>query len=755
MTQATDTREGLYSLYRLGQDAKPSSIGMQAAQLSQFSAAVETAILPVDALQLFLARVEWSLPLLQDFPHLKLHLNLEQPDQLQAIAQAIQASIAQTLIPPTWTQAWVNDLQGWGDFDKSLSLCLTPSLWLPAECETGTGLTQLITPQVCRLQPDSLADGVKKLWQQLFQAQILYLWEQSGFPFEHLRLAIVLQPLLPMSASGWLRLTPDQLFVQAMPGVYRGALQEAGIPDQFQVNRHTGNVITLRGRYAYIDGLSKRCKVAIVTQQAVEPDHALALTDLDLAALATFANQLPTVAEEPLYLRWCLAEDSGFQICEVASDSPFPWFDLIEQAPASEALTLTLGRPSTPGRAIASALVTQDLQSHTPEAVANQIIVVRHCQPSDLPWLQQAAGLISETGGLTSHAAILARELGLPAILGFSGAMATLETGQHLRLDGEQGAVYRVDDPQQQMLSTIIAVPGDEQPLKTQVWITLSQFQEVELISQLPVDGVGLLRSEWLLLNLLQRHHPQQWIEEGRQAALVKELIRPLQVILKTFAPRPVFYRTFDGSTRELAGLEGGSIEPIEANPALGVRGVARYQADPRLFDCELEALAELQRHGLKNLRLLLPFVRSVEEFQWCCDRISTAGLFNNPNFELWIMAEVPSVLFLLEEYVKAGVQGIAIGSNDLTQLILGIDRDQPLLDQSLGVSHPAVMAAICQLIQAAKTLGIPCSLCGQIPVEHPQLMAKLVEWGITAISVDRQAVLPVRRAIAMLETAP
>jgi pyruvate, water dikinase len=138
-----------------------------------------------------------------------------------------------------------------------------------------------------------------------------------------------------------------------------------------------------------------------------------------------------------------------------------------------------------------------------------------------------------------------------------------------------------------------------------------------------------------------------------------------------------------------------------------------------------------------------------VEEFVWCCDRISTAGLFAFTSFEVWIMAEVPSVLFLLEDYVKAGVQGIAIGSNDLTQLILGVDRDQPLLDDALNASHPAVMAAMSQMIQRAHTLQIPCSLCGQ--VQH-QLIHKLVEWGITAISVEMQAVSQTRQAIAKAE---
>ncbi len=786
MTRETDAaRGGLYSLYRLDQTVEPSTVGHPAYQLSQFSRlpVTDSAIIPTDALDLFLERLEWKSPLLQDFPHLNLHLNLEQWDQLQAIAHTLQMSVDETSVPKAWCQDWINSLQDWQheaknpnaangsdpkgrdhhSLDNPVAISLTPSLWVPAECDASlAGLADLITPQYCWLQPNSLAHGVKQIWKQLFQASMLYIWDRSDFPFEHLKLAIILQPLPAARASGWFHLTSEQLLIQAIPGLHVGLLLGDVTPDLFQINRRTAQINRQTHQhphtYELISQSSHEALVSLQPRPKMEQNNP-ALCDLEIETFISLANQLPEQTED-LSIRWSLVPQGKsyrLQIHEVADcDLPSDIFRIQESGEESvDPLIVAQGLSATPGCAIASAFVTQTLQAQPPESVANTILVVPHCQPSDLPWLQQAAGLICGTGGLTSHGAILARELGLPAIVGFSGAITTIQTGQWIKLDGDQGAIYQLHSPQEKSDQPYPAVgePNrslNKQSLKTQVWVTLSQIQAANNASQLPVDGVGLLRSEWLLLDLLQGQHPLQWMQQGKQAVLTEHLVDHLQRFLKAFAPRPVFYRTLDGSTRELAGLKGGEIEPVEANPALGFRGVARYQADPRLFDCELMALTALQQQGWDNLRLLLPFVRSVEEFEWCCDLISSAGLFQSPTFQVWIMAEVPSILFLLEDYVKAGAQGIAIGSNDLTQLILGIDRDQPLLDQSLNASHPAVMAAISQLIQTAQELEIPCSFCGQ--VQQPHVIKKLVEWGITAISTDVQAVTQARQIIAEAE---
>jgi pyruvate,water dikinase len=267
------------------------------------------------------------------------------------------------------------------------------------------------------------------------------------------------------------------------------------------------------------------------------------------------------------------------------------------------------------------------------------------------------------------------------------------------------------------------------------------------------VDGVGLLRSELMMLDALDNHPLSTWLKQGRSKELVARLTHLLLQFATVFTPRPVFYRSLDWRSHELQLLTGTTSpsEP-ELNPIVGRRGTLRYLDDPTCFDLELEALRGVHQIGYTNVNLMLPFVRTVEEFSFCRRRVEQAGLTDNPQFQLWIMAEVPSVLFLLSDYVKAGVQGISIGSNDFTQLLLATDRDREELGSSLNGNHLAVRRALQQIIETAKTIGIPCSICGQAPAQYPDLIDALVQWGITSISVDINEVERTHHAIARAE---
>ncbi|MGB7518150.1 MAG: putative PEP-binding protein, partial [Spirulinaceae cyanobacterium] len=212
----------------------------------------------------------------------------------------------------------------------------------------------------------------------------------------------------------------------------------------------------------------------------------------------------------------------------------------------------------------------------------------------------------------------------------------------------------------------------------------------------------------------------------------------------QAFNPKPVFYRSLDRRALKVACLSETTSPSL-----LGARGAYNYRLDGSLFDLELQALVKLYNCGYNNIKLILPFIRSVPEFTFCRDRIIAAGLNNYPGFQLWIMAEVPSVIFLLPEYVKAGVQGIAIGSNDLTQLILGIDREDASLEQLCSEAYPAVIKAIEQLVKQAVKLNIPSSICGQLAIQYPEIIQQLIRWGITSISVDYHGVETTYQAIA------
>jgi pyruvate,water dikinase len=260
----------------------------------------------------------------------------------------------------------------------------------------------------------------------------------------------------------------------------------------------------------------------------------------------------------------------------------------------------------------------------------------------------------------------------------------------------------------------------------------MSQPDRLSEIANLPIDGVGLLRSEFMVLDALKQRHLQTWLQQDRQS-LIDRLTQQIQQFAAAFAPRPVFYRSLDLRSHEFLGHS--EVTQPEVNPMLGMRGTFSYCQNPDLFNVELAALRQVQQAGYSNLRLILPFVRTVEEFCFCRQQVEQAGLAQVQSFQLWIMAEVPSVLFLLEDYVKAGVQGIAIGTNDLTQLMLGVDRDQPQMATAFNPNHPAVLRAMQQLIQAAQQAKIPCSVCGQAS-HHLELVDWLVQWGVGAISI-------------------
>jgi len=287
----------------------------------------------------------------------------------------------------------------------------------------------------------------------------------------------------------------------------------------------------------------------------------------------------------------------------------------------------------------------------------------------------------------------------------------------------------------------------------TQILVNLSEPSQVERVKGLTVDGVGLLRAEMMVLEALAGDHPRTLLEEGRGEEFVARMAEGLTTFAAGFAPRPVTYRTIDFRTNEFSGLRGGErFEPQESNPMIGYRGALRYTREPDVFRLELAALSRVWDAGLHNLHVMLPFVRTARELRRCRELISEAGLLDRAGFELWVMAEVPSVLFNLEQYAALGVAGISIGSNDLTQLLLGADRDNEVLAETFDERDPAVTAYLRELIPRARELGLRTSICGQAPSVHPEYAELLVRAGIDAISVSVDVIDRTRGLVAAAE---
>jgi pyruvate,water dikinase len=285
---------------------------------------------------------------------------------------------------------------------------------------------------------------------------------------------------------------------------------------------------------------------------------------------------------------------------------------------------------------------------------------------------------------------------------------------------------------------------------KTRVYVNLAQPELADRTAARNVDGVGLLRAEFIVGQIGQ--HPSYMLKHNRGGEFVDKLYDGILAFAKAFNPRPVVYRTTDFKTNEYRELTGGKeFEEVEENPMIGYRGASRYITDIATFKLEIEAIKRV-RKDYKNLYVMIPFVRTVDELKQTKEILEAEGLKRSKDFKLWMMVEVPSNIFLIDKFIDAGIDGISIGSNDLTQLIMGIDRDSSKLANTFDERHEAVMTAIERAITVAKSKGITSSICGQAPSVYPELTEKLVAWGITSVSISPDMIGTTREIIAKAE---
>ncbi|HTO02656.1 MAG TPA: putative PEP-binding protein, partial [Opitutus sp.] len=335
-------------------------------------------------------------------------------------------------------------------------------------------------------------------------------------------------------------------------------------------------------------------------------------------------------------------------------------------------------------------------------------------------------------------------------------ATVDLNDGTLVTVDGTRGTVTAADTVKG--ISPEVSVESVASPVRltevtgTKIYVNLAMPDTAESVAALDVDGVGLLRAEFMLTDALAGQHPRDLLARGEQRHLVEAMVSAVGRIAAAFAPRPVIYRATDFRSNEFRGLRGGSAyEPVEHNPMIGYRGCYRYVKEPDLFALELDALSRVREQS-PNVHLMIPFVRTRWELEACLSLVDAGPLGRQRGLQRWIMAEVPSVVHWLPEYIGLGIDGVSIGSNDLTQLVLGVDRDSDVCAELFDESDPAVLDIIAQIISTARKFRVPSSLCGQAPSTNPAFAEHLVAMGITSVSVNPDAVNAARRTIAAAE---
>ncbi|MEH2062097.1 MAG: putative PEP-binding protein [Nostoc sp.] len=728
-------------------------------------------VISAEILQEFLENLNSSESLVADLPHSSLHLDVTNWRQLQQVASRLRQEILTATVPQQWVNTIFQAAREW----EIGCLIFRPTLAVSTATPGMKNTSGLLESVFCQCEPEAIALALKRTWSQIFRARSLLSWQHSGINLQQINLAVLVQPVENAIASGLLNVNPSGWEIEATWGLGIAIALGEVQPDIYYIQPETGVVLEQQmGNKMLAYGVDNAAPGAFsqpAPNSGLTPDHTCLITYL----LPEAQQKQYSLQEE--YLQQIIALGTQL-VSELGKTFTIKW--TIVRQTISDKLYITQVSPSQSivphvhfirglgaagGRVVATALVIINSQQKPEQLPKGVILVVPTITPDWLPLLQQVAGIITEQGGLTSHAAILARELSISAVVNATSATTLIQTGERLLLDGDRGEVYRIKgnskeemekgreenllSPHQPKVSHA-PLTAHLPMIATQLLVNLSQSTLIEQVRSLPVDGVGLLRSELMVLNILSGQHPNSWILGGRQAELLELWSEQIMQFARAFAPRPVFYRSLDWRSHDLPSLS----DNLESSPQsmLGERGTFSYLQNPAVFELELQALASVQQAGYTNINLLLPFVRTVEEFVFCRRKVEQALLTEVAQFQLWMMAEVPSVLFLLPEYVKAGAAGISIGTNDLTQLLLGVDREQGQLAKVFNERHPAVMSAIAQLIQMAESAGIPCSICGQAPALYPEIIDKLVEWGISSISVEPEAVERTYQAIARAE---
>jgi pyruvate,water dikinase len=688
-------------------------------------------------------------------------LDVDDHEQLEAAAKEIQAAIRDAPMPDDVRDAIVARYRELaartGVPDVSVAVRSSATME-DTEAASFAGMNRSFLN--VHGEADVVAN-VREVWASLYSPRVIFYRKRMNLPGEP-EIAVIVQQMIDADTSGVgfsvdpATGDPDTIVIEGAFGLGEVVVAGQVDPDHYEVNKH--DLRLKSARIGYKRFMLTRDAAGNNLRVDLPPDRADArvLTDDQVTAVAELIRRDEEHYGTPQDTEWAFAgKDLYIVQSRPVTTGRRRAAAAVPSAPERTVLLHGLG--ASPGTVAGAVHIARTID----EADALQqgeILVTAMTSPDWVPFMRRAGAIVTDQGGMTSHAAIVSRELGLPCVVGTRHATEVLKDGVTVTVDGAAGVVYEgavaetAPAPAAAAGATIVSAAPARLVTATKLMVNLGEPERAREIAAKPVDGVGLLRAEFMLLTALDGTHPRKLLADGRGDEFVAKMTEQLRVFADAFYPRPIIYRSTDFRTNEFRGLKGGEeFEPKEENPMIGLRGSYRYVRDPELFRLELKVLRGI-RETRPNLHLMIPFVRTERELRACVKLVEESGLMDEPDFDLWIMAEVPSIVHWLDAYAKLGVKGVSIGSNDLTQLVLGVDRDSEPLAPLFDERDHAVTETIRQIITSCRRLGIHSSICGQAPSVFPDYAETLVRFGIDSISVNPDAIDQTRYNIAAAE---
>ncbi|HEY4669075.1 MAG TPA: phosphoenolpyruvate synthase [Tepidiformaceae bacterium] len=608
---------------------------------------------------------------------------------------------------------------------------------------------------------DNVVRAVQACWASLFEARAIFYRVEAGYDHLKVGLAVPVQRMVQSQKSGVMFTVepvtsdPKKITIEAVYGLGEGIVSGEISPDLYIVDKESlgilSKAVTPQTRMITqaegSDGAHEGANAWVEVQEPLASTSKL--TDSEIRELARIGRDVEEHYGSHQDIEWAY-ENGKFYLTQSRPVTTMRDHGDDEGEEESAPIILT-GQPASPGVGVGKVRVVLD-PNDIDIVRPGDVLVAEMTTPDFVPAMKRATAIVTERGGRTCHAAIVSRELGIPCVVGAHGA-TQLEIDREVTVDGARGNIHegRAEarlawaERQKERYARAATLKTT-----TRLYVNLAEPELADRVAARHVDGVGLLRAEFIVAQI--GTHPRMFIDEGRPEEYTRQLAEGISEFCKAFNPRPVVYRLTDFKTNEYANLRGGAqYEASEENPMIGYRGASRYIKEPDLFRLEVDALKQV-RKDYRNLYVMIPFVRTPAELKGVKQLLAEHGLIRGDDFKLWMMVEVPSNVIILDKFIDVGIDGISIGSNDLTQLVLGIDRDSEMLADSFDERNEAVMAAIQTAVAVARRRGITVSICGQAPSVYPEVTEKLVEWGMTSVSVSPDMIDQTREIIANAE---
>lgn len=622
---------------------------------------------------------------------------------------------------------------------------------------------------------DTIIEKVKECYASTFTDRATYYRVKQGFDHMTVALSAAVQMMVFSKAAGVMftvdLVTGDDnnILIEGSWGLGEYVVQGTVTPDNFHVNKHDMVITDRMINDKHIRLVRKADGDCIEEVVPADEARAQVLSDAQVLELADYAKQIEKHYGCYMDMEWGIDERDGkLWILQARPETVWSRKEKSDTSAETPSLgdtgnreIVVKGLPASPGNAAGKAHVIID-PSDIDDFKEGEILVTAMTAPDWVPAMKKAKAIVTDAGGMTCHASIVSRELGIPCIVGTKSrsqeATTSIKDGQMITVDATNGIVYdgviedvvkKAEQPAAAAVATeYIPVTG------TKVYMNLGDPDLAEKYGVLPCDGIGLMREEFIWTTFIHEH-PLHLIETGRSDVAVNTLAEGMRKVCQALAPRQVVVRLSDFKSSEYRDLKGGDkYEPHESSALLGWRGASRYY-DPKYlpaFKLELEAIKKVRNeYGFKNLQVMIPFCRTVQEAELVTNLMAQEGLVRSADFKIWLMAEIPSNIILADQFNKY-VDGYSIGSNDLTMLVLGCDRDNETVQHIYDERNLAVRRAIRHLIEVAHKDGKTVSICGQAPSVYPELCDFLVKSGIDSISVNPDAVKSTKKMVAQLE---